>query len=631
MLYERYGRQSLKDLLLPAERFAPIPRADDREDWEAIEPEYREMWIALAERYSDYAWPAIRMEDYMAYWRSGDLSRLNLAIFERRSVLGMLVIAECIEGKGRFLDQAINGIFAVCEETTWVTPGHRSHWKVDQEEPLPSVAEHGVELFTAETAKLLAWTLYLLRSRFDAISKRIGERIVREVRNRLLAPYMEHDDYWWLGFTEGVRVNNWNPWCNGAVLTGFLLLEDDHDLRSAGIVKTMRSLDAFIATYPPDGCCDEGPSYWSAAGGGLYECLELLHLASAGRIDAFGERIVREIGAYLYKAHIHDSYFVAFADCDAKASPDGDVVYRYGRSVGDEALARLGASLPKSGKPSTAIWFGMYGHLRTLFREEPRSESGAKAPYVRDAWFENTQVMVAREREGCERGLYVAAKGGSNLESHNHNDVGSFIVFADGCPLLVDLGTEEYKAQTFGPDRYELWYLQSQYHNLPTVRGVLQKSGGEFRAKSAEYRQNDNGAELAMDISDAYPVEAGIERWRRTVRLVRGCEAAVRVEDEFAMSGGIPADIFHSLMTPCEPRVIEEGTILLEYAPNRTAYVRYDCRQLRVRIEPIGFMDSRLRRNWGERMHRIVLEEKTPVAEGSRTLAITIAQPDCAH
>lgn len=627
MLYERYGQERLEELGFGDGPIAPFPKAEDREAWGSLSSETRESVLRLADRYADYGWPVLRVSDYRAYWTSGDLSRLSLAYFERRSVLGILVIAECMEGEGKYFDQILNGIFAICEETTWVPPGHRSHWQeFDKEESIPSSKEFGVELSTVETARLLLWTRYLLGSKFDAISPRVNERIVRETKDRMLKPYLEHDDYWWQGFTPGERLNNWNPWCNGSVLAGFLLIEEDPDIRRAGIAKVMRSLDAFIAAYPIDGCCDEGPSYWSAAGGGLYECLELLSLASQGRFDIFGEQNVKDIGAYMPKVHIHGEYYAAFADCDAKASPGGGSVYRCGLSAKEESLVRLGASLPPLGAPNTRIWFNLYGYTRDLFIEKERLSQGAHAPYLRDAWFHVTEVMTARQREGTEQGLYVAAKGGNNGESHNHNDVGSFLVFADGYPLLVDVGTEEYTAQTFSSRRYELWYLQSQYHNLPTVRGVLQRESGRYKARSVEYSQQGSRSELRMDIAEAYPEEAGIATWERSVRLDRDGVPSVTVRDVFTMQDGVPAEMFHSLVTPCEPVIKDEGSgeILLTYAPGKQALIRYEAEHLRARIERIDYMDSRLRRNWGDRMYRVVLEERQPVAAGERSIFVTL-------
>ncbi|WP_217594705.1 heparinase II/III family protein [Cohnella sp. GbtcB17] len=624
MLADRYELSSVKAALLPPDRITPFPKAEDRPSWESLLPDTRSRWIALAERYADYDWPALKVEHYRAYWKSGELDTRSRAVFERRSVLGILAIAECIEDKGRFLDQVINGIFVVCEETTWVPPLHRLHTKENLQECMPDASDHLVELVTSTTSDLLLWIRYTMQSRLDAISPRICRRIADEVRTRLLIPYMKRDDYWWMGFKEGVRVNNWNPWCNSSALMGFLLLEEDPDRRAEAVYKIMRSLDAFVGTYSPDGCCDEGPGYWGPSGGGLYVALELLAAATGGTIDVFDEPLIRDIGNYIYKAHIHGRYFVDFADGDVKPLIGGAVMYRYGKATKDLRLQNLGASLPE-GEPVIHIWFELYAQLYALFQERERLESAARAPYVRDAWLPSAQVMTARQREGSEEGLFLAAKGGHNFESHNHNDVGSFMAFVDGRPLFVDLGTEEYTAQTFGPDRYSLWYLQSQYHNLPTVRGVLQRSGAEYRAKDAIYETedaNDDGvSRLSLDIADAYPAEAGIRVWRRTFTLDRAERPQIEIADRFELDNET-SDLFYSLMTPCEPLPAADGTIRLEYAPGRAAVLAFDRDHLEAVVEPISTMASRLIRNWGERMYRIVLREKRPTRSGSRTIRI---------
>ena len=68
-------------------------------------------------------------------------------------------------------------------------------------------------------------------------------------------------------------------------------------------------------------------------------------------------------------------------------------------------------------------------------------------------------------------GLYVAAKGGHNGESHNHNDIGNFIVYADGEPEIIDVGNCVYTAKTFGAERYELMNTRSKNHNVPLIGG----------------------------------------------------------------------------------------------------------------------------------------------------------------
>ena len=131
--------------------------------------------------------------------------------------------------------------------------------------------------------------------------------------------------------------------------------------------------------------------------------------------------------------------------------------------------------------------------LPALFDTEVRT-APARQPLVRDMWLPGIQIMAARIREGSAEGLYLAAQGGHNAESHNHNDVGNFIVYADGEPAIIDVGVETYTAKTFSAQRYDIWTMQSAYHNLPTVNGVMQGAGREFAARDVAYKSDDASA-----------------------------------------------------------------------------------------------------------------------------------------
>jgi hypothetical protein len=53
-------------------------------------------------------------------------------------------------------------------------------------------------------------------------------------------------------------------------------------------------------------------------------------------------------------------------------------------------------------------------------------------PMPAQAWLAATGVLIPRSQPGTAAGLFLAAKGRHNAESHNHNDIGSFIVALDG-------------------------------------------------------------------------------------------------------------------------------------------------------------------------------------------------------
>src|SRR2546423_15565454 len=145
------------------------------------------------------------------------------------------------------------------------------------------------------------------------------------------------------------------------------------------------------------------------------------------------------------------------------------------------------------------------------------------------------QLLAPRSAANSGVGLYVAAWGGQNAQGHNHNDVGNFIVYGDGTPVLIDVGVETYSAKTFSAQRYEIWTMQSAYHNLPTINGVMQGAGREFQAKGVSFDETANRVTFSADIAAAYPAEAGVRRWQRRVTLDRKTPA-VELEDSYELT-----------------------------------------------------------------------------------------------
>lgn len=619
MLYERFG-SLVATMLIPRKDFRPYPTAAERSAWEGLPERVRRAQVALGERYLGYAWPPLPATLFMEFERTGNRRNYERASFARRGALESLITAECVEGQGRFVDDIVNGIWAICEESFWGVPAHNSSLRRGRA-PLPDTAEPIIDLFAAETGGLLAFAHYLLKPQLDAVTELIAERIVRETKARIIDPFLERDDFWWMGLREGRRVNNWNPWCTSNCLTALLLLEEDEARRRQGVVKALRILDAFLASYSPDGGCDEGTSYWSRAGGSLFDCLELLYLATGGGIDVFTDPLIAEMGRYMVRMYIGGDYFVNFADGGARlgAGQLAAHLYRYGTRVGDRDLQALGVARHRSDVEASAQARGsLLRKLPALFTFGRLERAPQAAPFLRDSWLPHTQVMTARERTGTDHGFFVAAKGGHNAESHNHNDVGNFIVYRSGRPVIVDAGVGTYTKQTFSKDRYKLWTMRSAYHNLPTVGGFEQPPGEGFRATDVTYAADESRAALSMELATAYPPEAGIVRWRRTVELRRGQQPpAVRVVDDFALSGA--REVAFTLMVPRKPQIDPAGTIQL----SEGVILSFDAGSLEASHERIELDDERLRADWGDALYRIVLRTKGPVTSGRFAVTLT--------
>ena len=622
MLSERYGIEELGKSLVSREDFGPYPRLADRASWDGLTPAVRDSLLENGAEAAALEWPVLPASVFLDFARNGNRSRYQGLVSPRRGALPRLVLAESVENTGRFLDPIVDGIWCTCEETYWGLPAHVGVQAAGV--GLPDVAEPTVDLFAAEAGAMLAWTAYLLSDRLDTVSELVRPRIEYEIRRRILEPCMARD-YGWMGLYEGARVNNWNPWICSNWLACLLLVEGDPARRAEGVARILRCLDVFIEGYPEDGGCDEGPGYWSRAGASLFDCLELLQAASGGAIDVYGEPLIRNMGSFIYRAHIADGWLVNFADASARGRPPASLVYRYGRKVGDEAMCEYAAFCAERSGESAGKQGDCLGRaLPALFELDGFEDTPARAPLPRDVWLPDTQFMVARPAAGSTDGLFLAAKGGHNAESHNHNDVGTFIVFRDGKPVLIDAGVETYRRQTFSPERYAIWTMQSQWHNQPTVNGVMQSNGREYAAGDLHYEMDDARAVLDMDISGAWPEEAGIRQWRRRFEFERG--DGITVTDTCELSRA--DSVVFNLLTPCDVQ-LGEGSITLgervmsPKTVSGSAHLAYDAAQCDAAVETVDVEDAQLRGSWGERLFRVTLTVREPQHAATYALRIS--------
>lgn len=619
ILTELFSKETLASILIPNSDWHPFPVAGERNAWNSLPAPARQAHIARGEKVMKHEWPLLPAALFLEFARNGNRSRYERPYFTRRSILGDLVIAECMEGKGRFLDAIANSLWSVCEESTWCLPAHLTVFHGHGPGPgLPDIKDPVVALFSGETAGLLTWTVYLLGDKLNEVSPLLCERIRQEIDSRILTPYLTQN-FWWMDKNIR-RPNNWNPWCASNCLTAALLMEKDENRRLDMVFKAVTIIDQYIEHYPSDGGCNEGPGYWGRSGGSLFDCLELLHRATDGRINIFKDPLIKEIGRYLYRSRISGDYFVNIGDCGHRVSIDRHLVFRYGKRIADDRLTALAAyNAAERFAENPGISGSMGRQLEALFNiSEFLSSESAPPPLLRDVWLphEDMQVMSAREREGSDEGLFVAAYAAHNGNNHNHNDIGNFIVYADGRPVIVDVGVGTYTAKTFGAGRYDIWTMQSAYHNLPTINGVMQKNGRNFASTDVEYKSDVSSAQLSMDIAGAYPTDAGLNSWLRTVRLNRGKD--IQVTDSFSLKMA-SRDITLSLMTPCKVTLTEPGTLLLTEIQTEqgrqpvSVQVHFDSDKITPELEKIfdTIKDTRMQKAWNNNLTRIRLHAKS--------------------
>lgn len=548
--------------------------------------------------------PATTMLEFVRNGNRTDYERLS---FEKRNQLWDLVMAEAVEGKGRFTDQIVNGIWSISEESFWGISAHVGAQRAGA--GLPDVEDPIVDLFAAETASVMAWTDYFVGPELEKASKLVRPRIRYEISRRIFKP-METTQFGWMGKgNPDAKLNNWAPWIASNYLTAVLLIEKDDKKRAEYFNRTIKIVDQYLNGLGVDGGCDEGPSYWFAAGGCVYDVLNLLHDGTAGKFNAYHDPFIQKMGSYIYKTHIAGQYFINVADAHPKLTPDGLMLYRFGRDMNDKQMMAFGSWAFHSLK-GDGLGLEQFHRTRGLYN---LSAIGACASYpakeddVADMWYSDVQLMSSRSNNG----LFVASHGGNNGESHNHNDIGDFMVYANGYPVIIDVGSGTYTARTFGKDRYKLWFNTSPYHNLPTINGKEQGSSGQFMATDVKYNQDKNISTLSMNIAKAYPTEAGVKNWVRKVKMDKA--KGIEVDDSYELSAA--NSLTQSFMSVCDIDLNKPGKITFTLPDHSNIYLDYDATMWTASKEKMELTtpeDQGLKHSWdGKTIWRVLLTGKS--------------------
>ncbi|MBB5438597.1 hypothetical protein HDC92_002273 [Pedobacter sp. AK017] len=574
--------------------------------------------LSAANKVLGTPWEVAKATDYLLFNTAGNRSVYEALYFARRKKLNALVIAELIDGKGKYLPEIANGLWLILEESSWALPAHMYLQK--EGAGLPDPNENVVDLFAGETSMLLSWIKFLLKPKLDEISPILIKRIDYELNRRILTPYLQRNDFWWMGFQDPKRkMNNWNIWINTNILLTALLAVEDPVKRQEVIDKNISSADKFINSYPADGGCDEGPGYWGAAGGRLVEYVNLLTEVSKNKLNWGNNELMHHIAAYIYKAHIADRWFVNFADAPAKLIPDPAIVYMGGLIFKDEKLQQFASYLyDLSGSEK-------YGYaqddlnkfLNNLQLHKQLKGIPARAPMEQTNWLPNLEVLFTRQKAGSKDGLFMAAKGGNNGESHNHNDLGSFIIYLNGLPALVDLGAARYTRETFTQDRYKLWVYNSDWHNCPSINGSVQSPGTSFKARNVSFKANRHGNTLVMDLAPAYPEAAAVNKWVRKLDFNSSAGSIDLTEEYELKEYRLPFEL--NFVTAVPARLISPGVLTLVLSDSAALHIRFDPEIFEAVIKKQPNTDPGLA-VWGKEIYHLSLRSKRNVLKAKHNI-----------
>ena len=221
----------------------------------------KDAYIKRGEKALAHDRPRVKATDYLEYERSGNRKIMENPLDANNSAVADLLMAELAEGKGRFVDQLINGVYAAAEMTSWALSAHIPAVKPGRS--LQAHDNHVIDLVAGDMGNLYSWVYYFMQPEFDKINPEISRRLRHEIKSRVLDPF------------PGLRplvvgrqphlqrpyAQQPSPRCLSNVLLTAMLMEEDPDRYADIAWYTILGTDKFLNYIKGDGACEEGPSH----------------------------------------------------------------------------------------------------------------------------------------------------------------------------------------------------------------------------------------------------------------------------------------------------------------------------------------------------------------------------------
>ncbi len=583
------------------------PTIEDRKAWDAVAKARRfKGVIGRAEKLLKQPMPELTDEIYLDCSKTGSRTRYLRVIFPRHRRMTDLVIAECIENRGRFLPAIEEAIKVVCSDRTWIYSFRDRNLRNFKGE----VVE--VDLLTARLAWNMATMDYWLG---DKLSPEVRNLIRENLQRRVFKPFevmvttgkSPQRGAWWLTGTS-----NWNAVCFAGVTGSALAIIESPERRAFFLASAEKNIQNFLSGFTSDGYCTEGIGYWNYGFGHYVMLAETVCQATDGRLDMFQDPRVRQIAMFGFRMEIAPGVYPAFADCSCGARPAGYLVAFLSRrfELGLKDIEER-ALLLNIGPSGNLFYLGVLGFQNSATKKASAKQRVHDRP-LRD-WFPEGGVLICRPEAGKERALAVALKGGNNGEIHNHNDVGSFVVVLGGKALLVDPGLETYTRRTFSPQRYESEVINSLGHSVPRVAGKLQKKGRAAAAKVLKTQFTDKADTLVLDISSAYDVKE-LKQLNRTFIFSREGQGSLTVIDQAEFDS--PQQFGTALITFSKWKQLSPNRLFVGEGED-AVQVDIACDDGKFKIEGVKIKD-------GRKPTRLGINLTKPVEKA--TIRITITQ-----
>ena len=426
-----------------------------------------------------------------------------------------LSMAYRIFKKPSYAEKAIDHILNACSYPTW-NPAH-----------FLDVAE-----MSTAVAIGYDWLYPVLTDRErETIAKALKEKAL----NLAVAEYSEPGHNSW-----STRETNWNTVCNAGMSLSVLAIAEEFRNEKISVPELVINHAAThmpnnLKTFQPDGVAYEGPGY------AQYTINYYSMLSKALHDNIGNDRELSEVpGIKNFGNFYHQT-----------VSPNNRV-FNFGDSSTDEA----------SKSPFYFFYSKIFdqSHLGTFYKELLREVIDEKVRFPQSifflsiAWYDIRNCNYSSEPEpltifrspvnpiavfnrmaSSPNSVYLIAKGGKPDETHQHLDMGSFIIENQGIRWFDEIGQESYSLPGFWERyptgrRWKYFRNSSFSHNVPIIDNKIQYSRSQTIIE--RYQNDTDNPFVIFDLDSAYVHQ--IESVKRGIKLLD--TSVILLQDEFTIS-----------------------------------------------------------------------------------------------
>ncbi|MEZ2715753.1 heparinase II/III domain-containing protein [Niallia circulans] len=479
-----------------------FPNAEAKKAWwKSIQhnPDYADILKQVSETLEQLQQQKINNDElpyslFQLFETTGTRIEYETAYFQKRRKLNTYAIMVLLEPeKEEFRKVLQDIIWSICNEFSWCLPAHLINSPETDCGQLYSLTEkkdttYTIDLFSAETAFALSEIYMLTKEYLDPL---IGKRIYEEVYNRTFIPFLEGNFKW------ETETHNWAAVCGGSIGSAAIHLIQDSTELALILEKVLPVMESYLSGFAEDGICMEGYLYWQYGFGFYSYFADLLNQRSDGTINLFMQKKVHQVALFQQRSFLEGDLVVNFSD----APPKAKVLIGMSHFLVNQYEDVIVPELPLYARYQDDHCSRWAPAIRALlwFDSSLSPSKWEEGTFIS----EDSQWLISRVQSNAGSFAF-AAKGGSNNEPHNHNDIGHFILQANKTTLLQDLGSGLYTKDYFNENRYTYLCNSSKGHSVPIINHSYQEAGKASYARLVTANSDRKRDLFELEMTKAY-------------------------------------------------------------------------------------------------------------------------------